>query len=117
MLRVVIPGDITTAQKIATLAEIVRSSLKSDVVAVIAWRTTDEEAGNRSPYTVGIAEMSTDGRGWSGGDGARTIDLFNDGDFGPDNGEVQGKVVTTVVSVAPFLNPRSNITELFTAPR
>lgn len=103
-VRAVVAGTLSKEQKISTLAAIARTELRPNVVVVMAWRTTAEETDGGIPYTVGAAELSTDGQGWAVNSGNRTLD------FGIDNGNVQGKVVT---STDTFFYA----TELFTAPR
>ncbi len=106
-VRAVVAGSLSREQKISTLAAIARSELRPNVVVVMAWRTAAEEAEDGGfPYTVGAAELSTDGQGWAVNSGNRTLD------FGVDNGNVQGRVVTSVGTLGNVI-----ATELFTAPR
>lgn len=83
-----IPGQPTKGQKLATLAAIARAELRSfDVVSVAAWRSL-EDRSTCLGHTIGGAELSADGRGWAAGQnrgGATTL-------YGPDNGQVQGRV-------------------------
>ena len=85
IVRIVVEGEPTPAEKIATLAEVARRELRSSqAVLVFAYRAAAESGG---PFTVGRAYLSADGRGW-GGDG-----LTEDG---PDDGGVVGSLVASL---------------------
>jgi hypothetical protein len=86
-VRIIVPGQPTKEQKIATLAAAVRAELRPHVVVVNAYRSTQEE--RECAATVGQAELSTDGRGWDVNTGATLR-------WGADNGQIQGAVVVEV---------------------
>jgi len=89
-VNVIIAGDPTKGQKIATLTAIARAELGAwDVVAVRAWRSTaDQGPSGCLTITVGAAELSADGRGWAAGQGPGGTTLYS----GPDSGQIQGEV-------------------------
>jgi hypothetical protein len=97
-VRIVVDGEPSFDEKIATLANAARRELRSQqAVVVLAYRSALEIGG---PFTVGRAYLSTDGRGWSGD--RETPD-------GPDNGGVVGSVVERIGTTVE--------TRMFTAPR
>jgi hypothetical protein len=101
----VVPGQLTKGQKIATLAAIARAERRQHVIVVDAYRTLAE--ARSCAYTVGQAELSTDGRGW---------DVRLSGDtlrFGKDNGQIQGVVALQVNERACFASSE----EHFSTPR
>jgi hypothetical protein len=82
IVRIVVDGAPTNAEKISTLAAAARAELGAQqAVTVLAYRFASEVGG---PFTVGRSYLSVDGRGWTG-DG-RTED-------GPDTGGVTGAIV------------------------
>ena len=89
-MNVLIPGELTKGQKIATLAAVVRAEIRvANVVYVLAWRSTADQAlSSCGTFTVGAAELSADGRGWAAGQGIGGRTTL----FGPDNGQIQGEV-------------------------
>jgi hypothetical protein len=86
-VRIVVTGQPTKEQKIATLAAAARTELRPHVVLINAFRTVQEE--RECSATVGQAELSTDGRGWN----VNTGETLR---WGVDNREIQGSVVTEV---------------------
>ena len=82
IVRIVIDGAPSDAEKISTLAAAARAEIGAQqAVTILAYRTAAEIGG---PFTVGRSYLSVDGRGWSG-DG-KTED-------GPDTGGVTGAIV------------------------
>jgi hypothetical protein len=82
IVRIVVDGAPTNAEKISTLAQAARAEIGAQqAVTILAYRTAAEVGG---PFTVGRAYLSVDARGWSG-DG-KTED-------GLDTGGVTGAIV------------------------